>query len=64
MKQTFQSIKVDVVDQEVAAINTQTSDQATESDFCNTAAVHGTFPVDPMFHKTSQHEVDPKLLET
>ena len=32
MKQTLQSIKVDVVDQEVAAINTLTSDQASDSD--------------------------------
>ena len=32
MKQTLQSIKVDVVDQEVAAINTMTSDQASDSE--------------------------------
>ena len=31
MKKTFQSIKVDISDQEVADMNTYTSDQATES---------------------------------
>ncbi len=33
MKQTLQSIKVNVVDQEVAVMNTLTSDQLTESDY-------------------------------
>ena len=30
---TLQAIKVDVVDQEVAVMNTLTSDQCTESDY-------------------------------
>ena len=33
MKQTLQSIKLNVVDQEVANIHTQTSDHCTESDY-------------------------------
>lgn len=33
MKQSLQSIKFNVVDQEVANIHTQTSDQGTESDY-------------------------------